>query len=591
MKFEIREEFYIDDQATTIISGAIHYFRITPGKWYQSLYNLKAMGANTVETYIPWNLHQPTQNTFNFQHLANIEKFIEMAQEIGLYIILRPSPYICAEWEFGGLPAWLLKDNIRVRSQDPKFINALQNYYNELIPRLTKYQTTRGGNILMFQIENEYGSYSDDKLYLAMQKKMMTDLGIEVPLFTSDGGWKEVLEAGTLMSEDVLPTANFGSNAEKNFGALKNFMEKNNINKPLMCMEFWDGWFNNWGENRITRDPIVTAKETRAVLELGSINFYMFHGGTNFGFYNGTSDTPKGNLPQVTSYDYDAPLSENANPTPKYYAIKNVIKELFPQNLFSQPIISGSIVPNSLLPTKKVSLFNTLDSLSTCINNDVTLPMESLDQNFGYILYKTKNPIQSSPMRTKLVETNDRAQVFLDTKLIETQYQDTMGKDFLVEASNDTTHLQILVENMGRNNYGKYLVAPHQKKGIRSGVMQDLHYISNWNHYPLPLDNVESINFDAGISAGPTFYEFEFSLTELEDTYLYTGNLGKGSAFINNFNIGKYWNVGPFETLYIPYDLLKSGKNKIIIFETEEIEVKELHFSSEHIIINPENNH
>lgn len=261
MKFEIKEEFYIDGKATRLISGAVHYFRITPGKWHQSLFNLKAMGANTVETYVPWNLHEPRPNEFYFEHLANLEKFIEEAQDLGLYIILRPSPYICAEWEYGGLPAWLLKDHVRIRSQDPKFMSALERYYQELIPRIAKYQYTNGGNVIMVQIENEYGSYSDDKVYLSKQKDLMERLGINVPFVTSDGGWKEVLEAGTLMEEDILPTANFGSNAEKNFGALQDFMAQHNVKKPLMCMEFWDGWFNNWGSLRLNAIPLKRRKK------------------------------------------------------------------------------------------------------------------------------------------------------------------------------------------------------------------------------------------------------------------------------------------------------------------------------------------
>lgn len=588
MKFEIKEEFYIDGKATRLISGAVHYFRITPGKWHQSLFNLKAMGANTVETYVPWNLHEPRPNEFYFEHLANLEKFIEEAQDLGLYIILRPSPYICAEWEYGGLPAWLLKDHVRIRSQDPKFMSALERYYQELIPRIAKYQYTNGGNVIMVQIENEYGSYSDDKVYLSKQKELMERLGINVPFVTSDGGWKEVLEAGTLMEEDILPTANFGSNAEKNFGALQDFMAQHNVKKPLMCMEFWDGWFNNWGEPTIKRDPFETAEETRKVLEMGSINFYMFHGGTNFGFYNGTSDTPNGNLPQVTSYDYDAPLTESANPTAKYFAIKNEIQKLFPENHFEDPIISPTMAPHSVKVKRKVSLFNTLETISEPIINDVTLPMEELDQNYGYVLYETVRPIQETRMRTKLVEANDRAQIYLNHELIETQYQDSLGRTFEVEAGNKTSHLQVLVENMGRNNYGRYLVAPHQRKGIRSGVMQDLHYISGWKHYPLSLDNTDRVDFDRGVSSGPTFYEFEFDVTEAKDTYLYIGNLGKGSAFLNDFNIGKYWKKGPFHTMFIPFDLLKVGKNKLVLFETEEVEITEIHFSSEPITIHPE---
>lgn len=588
MKFAIKEKFYFDGKAQPIISGSIHYFRVTPGKWWQSLYNLKAMGANTVETYIPWNLHEPQPGAFNFSHHADVEAFIEMAQELGLYIILRPSPYICAEWEYGGLPAWLLKDHIRVRSQDPQFMEAVDRYYSVLIPKLAKYQFTNGGNVIMFQIENEYGSYSNDKVYLKRQKDMMTKYGVDVPFCTSDGGWQEALVAGTLMDEDVLPTVNFGSNAERNFGALSAFMDEHDVVKPFMCMEFWDGWFNNWGEERITRDPFVTAEEVRKVLQLGSINFYMFQGGTNFGFYNGTSDTENGNLSQVSSYDYDAPLNEYANPTPKYFAIQQVIKELFPEVEIMAPIISQTEAYPSIEVSNQVSLFATLETLSSPVTNDVTLPMEELGQNYGYILYQTNECVQPSKMKTKIVEASDRVQFYLNHQWLATQFQESLGEVIVVDAANQESRLQVLVENMGRNNYGRYLVAPHQRKGIRSGVMQDSHYLSNWSHYSLPLQTSEGIDFSREWVKGvPAFYEFNFDLDECLDTFIYVAGKGKGSIFVNGFNLGKFWEVGPYVTQYLPHDLLREGQNKIVIFETEGKEWTHLSFSSEPIVISP----
>lgn len=588
MNFEIKDKFYFDGKAQTIISGSIHYFRITPGKWYQSLYNLKAMGANTVETYIPWNLHEPQPGEFNFEHHANVEAFIELAQELGLFIILRVSPYICAEWEYGGLPAWLLKDKVRIRSQDSRFTKAVDSYYSVLIPKLAKYQCTNGGKVIMFQIENEYGSYSNDKGYLRTQKELLTKYGVTVPYCTSDGGWQEALLAGTLMEEEVLPTVNFGSNVEQNFGALEAFMDEHDVIKPFMCMEFWDGWFNNWGEERIVRDPIQTAEEVRKVLQLGSINLYMFHGGTNFGFYNGASDTEEGNRPQISSYDYDAPLNEYANPTPKYFAIQQVIKELFPDGETLKPIISETHAYPPVAVTNQVSLFETLETISQPVLSDVTLPMEALGQNYGYLLYRTAEPIQPTAMRTKVVEANDRVQFYLNTYWLATQYQETLGNVFEVVAGDGNSHLQVLVENMGRNNYGRHLIAPHQQKGIRSGVMQDLHYLANWEHYSLSLEEIDAVDFSRGWHKNvPAFYEFNFHLDTCLDTFLYVGGKGKGSIFVNGFNLGKFWEVGPYVTQYIPHDLLNEGENRLVIFETEGKEWTQLVFSSNPIIIKP----
>ena len=288
-RFQIKESFFLDGKPFKILSGSIHYFRIHPDDWYQSLYNLKALGFNTVETYVPWNLHEPREGEFDFTGILDLERFLTIAQELGLYAIVRPSPYICAEWEFGGLPAWLLEKGVRVRSQDKDFLQVVKRYYEALIPRLIKHQLDQGGNILMFQVENEYGSYGEDKVYLRELKQMMLELGLEEPFFTSDGPWHTALRAGSLIEDDVLVTGNFGSKAKENFASMEMFFQQYGKKWPLMCMEFWDGWFNRWGEPVIKRDPEELADAVMEAIEIGSINLYMFHGGTNFGFMNGCS--------------------------------------------------------------------------------------------------------------------------------------------------------------------------------------------------------------------------------------------------------------------------------------------------------------
>lgn len=595
MQFEIKEEFYFNGKPERIISGAVHYFRITPGKWYQSLYNLKAMGANTVETYVPWNMHEPKKGEFNFSGVADIERFLEIATELGLAIILRPSPYICAEWDFGGFPAWLLTDCDRVRSQDPKYLAAVEAYYQELIPRVAKYQFTRGGNLIMVQIENEYGSYSDDKEYLRKNRDLLVKYGIEVPFVTSDGGWDAVLEAGTLMEDDILPTANFGSRAKENFAALERIMSKHGVKKPYMCMEFWCGWFNNWGSPIIRRSPQESAQAFREILELGSVNMFMFHGGSNFAFWNGANESRhEGYKPQVTSYDYDAPLNEYGNPTEKYYAFRQVVQALFPEKELPEPIISKATAYETLTCQRKVSLFATLETVAEISVHDVTKPMEDLGQAYGYILYEPIHPLQVGTRRFEVVDANDRVQVFRNQELIATQMDEgkklEIGEEFVLNDIQANEYLQILVENRGRTNYGPYLTSPRQKKGIRAGVRQDLFFISHWKHYAIPLESDATVYFSQEWQEKvPAFYQFELELADdPRDTFLDLRHLGKGNIFVNGVNLGRYWEIGPFYTMYLPHDLLKIGKNTITIFETEGVTIEKLSFASEPITLEPE---
>lgn len=584
MNFEITEDFLIDGKATKIISGSIHYFRIPQSKWAQSLHNLKAMGGNCVETYIPWNVHEPVEGQFNFSGMADIEKFIELATEMGLYIILRPSCYICAEWEYGGLPSWLLKKNIRVRSEQPEFLAAVDAYFAELLPRLAKFQFRHGGNVLMMQIENEYGSYGDDKEYLRANKKMMEKYGIDVPLFTSDGGWEAALEAGNLIDDGVLATVNFGSNAKDNFAALTAINEKKGVKRPLMCMEFWDGWFSAWGKVADLPTPEQVAHEFSEVVKRGSINLYMFHGGTNFGFMNGANKSlQEGYAPQATSYDYEAPLNENGNPTPKFFAIRKVIQEMFPDKKLPEPIIS----PTAQLPTlknpQKVSLFSVAEDLCDLpVENDYPLTMEALDQDYGYLLYESVAPLATDARTFQIIGASDRAQLYVDHQLVMSQDEKNMGSPVKVDSVVLGKKVQVLVENRGRVNYGPYMVEEDQCKGIRGGVRQDIHFISHWLHFQLPLTNVEKINFDKEEIAGtPTFYRFVVNVEKTADTFLDMRRKGKGVAFVNGINLGRFWEIGPTTSLFVPKEFLRTGENEFIIFETEGHEIKMLEFSKE----------
>lgn len=574
--FEIGTEFLLDGKPFTILSGAIHYFRVHPSDWHHSLYNLKAMGFNTVETYVPWNLHEPHPGELDFSGCLDLARFLDEAAELGLWAIVRPSPFICAEWEFGGLPAWLLADrSMRPRSRDPKFLARVASYYDALMPILVPRQVMRGGNVIMMQVENEYGSYCEDKEYLRAIRDLMTSRGVDVPLFTSDGPWRGCLRAGTLIDDDVLATGNFGSRAAENFAALKAFHEEHGKSWPLMCMEFWDGWFNRWGENVIRRDAQDLADSVRELLELGgSVNLYMFHGGTNFGFMNGCSARHTHDLHQVTSYDYDAPLDEEGNPTEKWYLLRDVVRDLFPDNWTADPLVKTAVgVPAEKVElTGRAGLFENLPALDPePVRSLYPQTMEDMGQSYGYTLYRAQVERDTTePERIRVVDGRDRAQVFVNGNPVATQYQEHIGEDIRYALPEKDNQLDVLVENMGRVNYGHKFLADTQRKGIRTGVCVDLHFVLGWEAYRLGLDDVSRVDYSAGWAEGtPSFSRFEFTLDEPADTYIDTTGFGKGVAFVNGTNVGRYWEIGPIATLYVPHGMTRAGVNELVLFETE----------------------
>lgn len=586
--FEIKEDFLLDGEPIKLLSGAIHYFRIHPSDWHHSLYNLKALGFNTVETYVPWNLHEPKEGEFDFSRLLNIEEFIETAESLDLMVIIRPTPYVCAELEFGGLPAWLLNKNCRIRSSDSVFMEYVDQFYKVLLEKLVPYQMTNGGPVIMMQIENEYGSYGEDKEYLIGIKEIMEKYGINIPLFTSDGTWENALESGSMITEGILPTGNFGSDGKENFRKLKEFHEKYDKTYPLMCMEFWGGWFNHWGQPINQRDTEELAEAVREVIELGSINLFMFHGGTNFGFTTGTSGRKDYDLPQITSYDYGAPLDEQGNPTDKYFAIQQVVKEVLPEVEQFEPLVKESMAFENIELKNKVSLFNVIDEVSEKVESKYPLTMEELEHYYGYVLYRTKINQFDEESILKVVDASDRVQVFVNEEYVTTQYQYDIGNDISIVANPGELQVDLLIENIGRVNYGYKLLGEAQRKGIRTGVMHDKHFVNDWEQYKIDFSKVDALDFDKEwIENTPGFYQFEFDLSEvtMEDTYLDVSQFGKGIVLVNGFNIGRYWNAGPTESLYIPKHLLNEGLNKITLFETEGISADEIRLVDEPLYV------
>lgn len=582
-EFYIKDQIYLDHQPFKILSGAIHYFRVHPDDWYHSLYNLKALGFNTVETYVPWNMHEPKKGEFCYEGILDLERFLQLAQDLGLYAIVRPSPYICAEWEWGGLPAWLMQEELRVRSHDERYLRHLDEYYASLLPKLAKFQLAQGGNILMFQVENEYGSYGEDKEYLRAVAGLMRKYGLTAPLFTSDGAWRATLRAGTLIEDDIFVTGNFGSRARENFANMQAFFNEYGKEWPYMCMEFWDGWFNRWGDEVIRRDPDEMVDAVMECIELGSINLYMFHGGTNFGFMNGCSARGQIDLPQVTSYDYDAILDEAGNPTKKFYALQKRMKEAYPDLSYAEPLVKEAKAYPAVDLKDKVSLFSTAENVSDYSSSFYPKNMEDLGQSTGYILYKTQlERDKEEAERLRIIDARDRIQVYADGRLVTTQYQTEIGEDIELEFQSNQVELAVLVENMGRVNYGHKLTAPTQSKGLGRGAIADLHYISNWDMYPLPLDDISGLDFTKGWQEGqPAFYRYQFEVEDLADTYLDMTGFGKGVVFVNNVNIGRFWEKGPILYLYIPKGYLKKGVNEIVVFETEGQYREKISFSQE----------
>ncbi|MEB7966411.1 glycoside hydrolase family 35 protein [Mammaliicoccus sciuri] len=570
-KFEINTDFLLDDKPIQILSGAIHYFRVPKDDWYHSLYNLKALGFNTVETYIPWNYHEPREEHFEFSGEKDIQYFIQLAEELGLYVIIRPSPFICAEWEFGGLPSWLLKyKDMRIRSSDQRFIGKVDRYYAQLFKILKPLQIDHNGPIIMMQIENEYGSFGEDKSYLNMIKDLMIKHGTTVPLFTSDGGWAQTLRAGSMAEGNILPTANFGSKTDINFQNLKSFHDEFQKKWPLMCMEFWDGWFNRWGDDIIKRESDDLIAEVRTGVQQGHINLYMFHGGTNYGFWNGCSARGSVDLPQITSYDYDAPLNEMGNPTQKYYDLQKMLKEEIPHIEQAEPLIKDFIELKHIQLQDKVSLFNVLDEISYKTTSKYPETMEEAGDGLGYMLYRTKVHKDSPVEKFRIVDARDRVKMYIDGEHVYTAYQQEIGDAFEAELQSEEPQIDILVENMGRVNYGYKLLASTQRKGLGQGLMQDLHFVQDYEQFHIQLEQLNKEHFEEEwIKDTPAFYRYVFMLNEANNTHIDVSAFSKGVVLVNGVNIGRYWNVGPTASLYISKTLLHEGENEIIIFDTE----------------------
>ena len=566
-RVEFKErKIFIDGKAAQIFSGAIHYFRVHPDLWRDRLEKLAMCGFNCLETYMCWNLHEPHEGEFDFSGMLDFPRFIRTAQELGLYVILRPGPYICAEWDNGGLPHWLMtKEGIEMRRYNKVYLEYVQKYFDRIMPLIKPLQYDEGGPIIAMQIENEYGSYGHDDEYIGALRDMNLKAGITVPLFTADGAAMMYLLNGMLPGTPAMLTG--GSRSAMGVDLLQKLRPDN----PPFFMEFWLGWFDQWkNAAHKTRNANDVAREFDDIVRTGAnVNMYMFHGGTNFGFTAGANKSRK-NLEYIsdtTSYDYDAPVSEWGDATPKYFMLQEVVKKYYPEAKTGTPAPVQRKAYGKIDFKESVTIFDALDSISTPVKSKSPLSMEQLDQCFGFVHYHTR---LNGPHKGNLwvPAAGDMADVFINGQKIGSFYRDEKpeGIDFTVPA--EGADLDILVESFGRVNYG-YLTGK-DFKGLPEGVLSWNAYLFDWENRSLPMDNLEKLPFGKlNLSLEvPTFFKGEFEVDEIAETFLrFPGT--RGVVWVNGFNLGRYWRVGSANTLYVPSPILKKGKNEVIVFETE----------------------
>lgn len=562
--------FLLDGKPFQMISGEMHYPRIPREAWRARMKMAKAMGLNTIGTYIFWNLHEPQKDKFDFVGSNNIVEFVKTAQEEGLWVILRPSPYVCAEWEFGGYPYWLQNEKgLQVRSMEPQYLDEYRKYINEIGKQLAPYQINHGGNILMVQIENEYGSYGSDKDYLEKNRQLFVDAGFDGLLYTCD----PAADVAKGHLPGLLPAVN-GIDRPRQ---VKKIINDNHSGKgPYYVAEWYPAWFDWWGAPHHTVPAEKYTPGLDSILGNGiSINMYMFHGGTTRDFMNGANYKRTSPYePQISSYDYDAPLDEAGNATYKFMEFRKVIQKYLPagQTLPEVPAAKPAISIPVITLNSGTPIFNMLPKPKT---NATPLTFEDLNQAYGYVLYRTTlNNAGSGVLKVK--ELRDYAIVFINGKRIGMLDRRTLLDSLQLPATKGKATLDILVENMGRINFGEYLL--QNKKGITESVKLAGKELKGWQMYSLPFDKSEDLNFlfgKAGILSVnentyndvPALKRGKFSVTETGDTYLDMSNWGKGVVWINGHNLGKYWCIGPQQTLYVPVEWLKKGQNDITVLE------------------------
>ena len=553
--------FLLDGKPFLIKAAEMHYTRIPAEYWEHRIQMCKALGMNTICIYAFWNIHEQKEGVFDFKGQNDIAAFCRLAQKHGMYIMLRPGPYVCSEWEMGGLPWWLLKKkDIKLRTNDAYFLERTKLFMNEIGKVLADLQVSRGGNIIMVQVENEYGAYATDKEYIANIRDIVKGAGFtDVPLFQCD--WSSTFQRNGL--DDLVWTINFGTGA--NIDAQFKKLQEARPNAPLMCSEFWSGWFDHWGRKHETRDAETMVSGIKDMLDRHiSFSLYMTHGGTTFGHWGGANSPAYSAM--CSSYDYDAP----GWATPKYYKLREMM---------TQYADSAQVIPDvpAAYPVIEISEFELkevaplFDNLPEPKLSEDIKPMEQFDQGWGTILYRTSLPEVKEGTTLLIDEVHDWAQVYADGKLLG-RLDRRRGQNSLVLPSlQKGTRLDILVEAMGRVNFD---VAIHDRKGITNKVEllteTDKKELKNWEVYSFPVDYdfAESKKYAEGEKLdAPAYYRATFELDRVGDVFLDMQTWGKGMVWVNGKAMGRFWKIGPQQTLFMPGCWLKKGKNEIIVLD------------------------
>lgn len=563
--------FLLDGKPLQIISGELHPARIPKEYWRHRIRMAKAMGCNTIAAYIFWNYHEQKEGVFDFStENRDIAAFIRICKEEGMWVLLRPGPYVCAEWDFGGLPAYLLKTaDIKLRCMDPRYMKAVQRYIAQLAKEVAPLQCSNGGPILMVQIENEYGSFGNDKKYLEALRQAWIRNGIKVPFYTADGATAYMLDAGHIPGTAVGLDS---GGSDEDFAVAK----KADPNMPAFSSETYPGWLTHWGEKWQRPDTNDLKKEIEYLLQhKKSFNLYVVHGGTNFGFTAGANSFAITQYqPAVTSYDYDAPINEQGQPTAKYYLLRNLIARYTDHALPEIPPALPAIEIAAIPMQMSTSIWSLLPAPIFSVQPK---PMEYYDQNQGLMLYRTKL-IGHKSGKLSITAPHDLALVFLDGKFIDTLFRDRGKWSVTLPATtSENPTLDILVEAMGHVNFAQYLA---DRKGITERVTLNGMTLMNWETFPLPMN--AAILQKARVASPKAddrkgkFFKGVFTLSQTGDTYFDMSHYSKGILYVNGHNLGRYWNIGPQNKLYCPAGWLNKGKNEIIVFDLFQEEAKNI---------------
>lgn len=546
-----------------ILSGGLHYFRVHPRLWQDRIRRLADLGLNTVDTYVPWNFHQPREHAApRFDGWRDVERFICAVGEEGLDVVVRPGPYICAEWSNGGLPSWLTGRDLALRSSDPAFTSAVGHWFDELIPRIAALQATEGGPVVAVQVENEFGSFGDDHAYLRWNRAALTARGIREMLFTADGPTELMLDGGTLPG--TLTAVTLGSKPD----AARQLLAGRRPDEPFIVAEYWNGWFDHWGERHHIRGVDSAVHTLREIVaDGGSVSIYMAHGGTNFGLWAGANEHEGRLQSTVTSYDFDAPIAEDGTLTAKFFAMREALGASGPLRV---PARMPTLAPASVPLVHRADLIPGLRAVpTTATTGPRPASFEQLGLDAGMVLHTAHPRIPTGEHRLVLTDVRDLATVVIDGTVVGTVDQDR--PEIAVQGTGDVIRLDVLVESLGRVNYG---LGVGRQKGLLGSVLVDRRTVQGWASMPIALQEWSTTELDRAVAAGPAtaltgFAAATVHVDEPADTFLALPGSGRGLLWVNGFLLGRYWQIGPQVTLYCPAPLLHAGANTVTVLELE----------------------